>query len=87
MLTFADRVAYQRVIEEVYWHHRIWPKENAPPKPPLDEVMSQAQGRDRAPGCGERHAAQQVSQRAPQSRGTGKTIVELKSGMTALAAT
>jgi hypothetical protein len=27
VLTFADRVAYQRAIEEVYWHHRIWPKE------------------------------------------------------------
>ena len=25
-LTFADRVAYQRAIEEVYWRHRIWPK-------------------------------------------------------------
>ncbi|HEY4273222.1 MAG TPA: hypothetical protein VGM65_14585 [Candidatus Udaeobacter sp.] len=43
MLTFADRVAYQRAIEEVYWRHRIWPKENAKPKPSLDEVMSQAQ--------------------------------------------
>src|SRR5947207_7100570 len=42
-LTFADRVAYQRVIEEVYWRHRIWPKENAQPKPRLDKVMSQAQ--------------------------------------------
>jgi N-acetylneuraminic acid mutarotase len=42
-LTFADRVAYQRAIEEVYWRHRIWPKENADPKPPLDAVMSQAQ--------------------------------------------
>src|SRR5204863_3964201 len=42
-LTFADRVAYQRVIEEVYWRHRIWPKENAQPKPPLDKVMSQAE--------------------------------------------
>ena len=42
-LNFADRVAYQRAIEEVYWRHRIWPKENAGPKPPLDEVMSQAQ--------------------------------------------
>ena len=39
-LTFADRVAYQRAIEEVYWRHRIWPKENAEPKPSLDEVMS-----------------------------------------------
>jgi len=32
-LTFAERVAYQRVIEDVYWHHRIWPKENRDPKP------------------------------------------------------
>ena len=42
-LTFADRVAYQRAIEEVYWRHRIWPKENPDPKPSLDAVMSQAQ--------------------------------------------
>ena len=42
-LTFADRVAYQRAIEEVYWQHRIWPKANAGPKPPLNKVMSQAQ--------------------------------------------
>ena len=39
-LTFAERVAYQRAIEEVYWRHRIWPKENPKPKPSLDEVMS-----------------------------------------------
>jgi hypothetical protein len=24
MLTFAERVAYQRAIEDVYWRHRIW---------------------------------------------------------------
>jgi hypothetical protein len=42
-LTFADRVAYQRAIEEVYWRHRIWPKENASPKPPLDKMMTQAE--------------------------------------------
>jgi len=42
-LSFADRVAYQRVIEDVYWRHRIWPKENLKPKPSLDEVMSAAQ--------------------------------------------
>src|SRR3954447_15704881 len=41
-LTFAERVAYQRAIEEVYWHHRIWPKSNANAKPPLEKVMSQA---------------------------------------------
>jgi hypothetical protein len=39
-LTFAARVAYQRAIEEVYWRHRIWPKERPDPKPPLDTVMS-----------------------------------------------
>jgi N-acetylneuraminic acid mutarotase len=42
-LTFAERVSYQRGIEEVYWRHRIWPNTNAGPKPPLDAVMSQAQ--------------------------------------------
>src|SRR5207248_3026775 len=42
-LTFADRVAYQRAIEEVYWRHRIWTKANAVPKPPLDKMMSQAE--------------------------------------------
>jgi N-acetylneuraminic acid mutarotase len=42
-LTFAERVAYQRDIEEVYWRHRIWPKERPDSKPPLDAVMSQAQ--------------------------------------------
>jgi hypothetical protein len=42
-LTFAQRVAYQRAIEEVYWQHRIWPKERLDPKPSLDAVMSQAQ--------------------------------------------
>ena len=42
-LTFADRVAYQRAVEEVYWRHRIWPMENPGPKLSLDEVMSQQQ--------------------------------------------
>jgi N-acetylneuraminic acid mutarotase len=42
-LTFAERVAYQRALEEVYWRHRIWPKQRPDPKPPLDAVMSQAQ--------------------------------------------
>jgi N-acetylneuraminic acid mutarotase len=42
-LTFAQRIAYQRAIEEVYWRHRIWPKENLKPKPSFDMVMSQAQ--------------------------------------------
>ena len=42
-LTFSERVAYQRAIEDVYWRHRIWPKERPDPKPSLDAVMSQAQ--------------------------------------------
>ena len=42
-LTFAERVAYQRAIEDVYWRHRIWPEERPDPKPPLDSIMSQAQ--------------------------------------------
>src|ERR1700680_2712584 len=39
-LTFPERVAYQYAIEEVYWRHRIWPKENRASKPPLDAVIS-----------------------------------------------
>ena len=42
-LTLQERVSYQRAIEEVYWRHRIWPKESSNPKPSLDAVMSQAQ--------------------------------------------
>src|SRR5437879_4901023 len=42
-LTFAERLAYQRAIEDVYWRHRIWPKERLDPKPSLDAVMSQTQ--------------------------------------------
>src|SRR5438067_554975 len=45
-LTFADRVAYQRAIEEVYWQHRIWARNggaNPGSKPPLDKVMLPAQ--------------------------------------------
>src|SRR6266568_8958311 len=42
-LTFEERVAYQRATEDVYWRHRIWPKERPDSKPSLDAVMSQAQ--------------------------------------------
>jgi N-acetylneuraminic acid mutarotase len=42
-LTFEERVVYQRVIEDVYWRHRIWPKENPSSKPSLDSVISQSQ--------------------------------------------
>jgi hypothetical protein len=42
-LTFTERAAYQRKIEEVRWRHRIWTKENPNPKPPLEAVISQRQ--------------------------------------------
>src|SRR5580765_7814389 len=42
-LSFEERVAYQRAIEELYWRHRIWPKQRPDPKPSLDAVMSQTQ--------------------------------------------
>jgi N-acetylneuraminic acid mutarotase len=42
-LSFEERVSYQRAIEDVYWRHRIWPKDRPDPKPSLDAVMSQAQ--------------------------------------------
>ncbi len=41
-LTFTHRVACQRAIEEVYWRHRFWPKENPGPKPSFDAVISRA---------------------------------------------
>jgi N-acetylneuraminic acid mutarotase len=49
-LTFDERVSYQRAIEDVYWRHRIWPKENPDPKPSLDAVMSQAQLENKVAG-------------------------------------
>src|ERR1041384_7710393 len=39
-LTFEQRVAFQKAIEEVYWNHTIWPSENPGPKPELKMVMS-----------------------------------------------
>jgi N-acetylneuraminic acid mutarotase len=42
-LSFAERVAYQRAIEEVYWRHRLWPKDNPYPRPSLDTVMTRVQ--------------------------------------------
>src|SRR3954471_6995316 len=46
-LTFAERVAYQRAIEEVYWRHRIWPIERPDPKPLLDAVIPQPKLEDK----------------------------------------
>lgn len=38
-LSFDERVAAQRSIEEVYWRKRIWPEQNPGPKPALDHVL------------------------------------------------
>ena len=48
--SFVERVVFQRAIEDVYWRHRIWPKENPDPKPALDAVMSQAQLENKVTG-------------------------------------
>ena len=50
VFSFAERIAYQRIIEDVYWRHRIWPKENANPRPSLDAVMSQSQLKSKVAG-------------------------------------
>src|SRR4029077_5239262 len=45
-LSFAERVSYQRAIEDVYWRHRIWPRsrgENPDAKPSLDAVITRAE--------------------------------------------
>ncbi|HZN55083.1 MAG TPA: hypothetical protein VFB67_07145, partial [Candidatus Polarisedimenticolaceae bacterium] len=39
----ADRIAARRSVEEVLWRHRIWPQENAAPKPPLSTVLPDAE--------------------------------------------
>jgi N-acetylneuraminic acid mutarotase len=49
-LSFAERVVFQRAIENIYWRHRIWPKENPDRKPSLDAVMSQAQLQNKVRG-------------------------------------
>jgi N-acetylneuraminic acid mutarotase len=39
-ISFGQRVAAQNAIETVYWRHRIWPKQNPPPRPSLSFMMS-----------------------------------------------
>ena len=48
-LNFAERVTYQRAIEEVYWRHRIWPNANGA-KPSLDELISADQIKGKVEG-------------------------------------
>ena len=39
-LSFEDRVAAQKAIEEVYWRHRVWPQPSRP-KPPLGDILDE----------------------------------------------
>ena len=41
-LTIDQRVEAERAIEQVFWNHRIWPKENRGAKPPLSAVLPDA---------------------------------------------
>jgi N-acetylneuraminic acid mutarotase len=41
-LSFQERLACQRTIEQVYWQHRTWLPENSQPKPALDIVLPEA---------------------------------------------
>jgi N-acetylneuraminic acid mutarotase len=41
-LSLENRVEAQRAIEQVFWNHRVWPRENPTPKPELSAVLSDA---------------------------------------------
>ncbi len=38
-LTFEQRVSCREKVEDVYWAHRLWPRENRAPKPPRAAVV------------------------------------------------
>jgi len=46
--SLEERVAAQRAIEEVFWRHRVWPRENGTVKPSLAEVLPDSVIRERA---------------------------------------
>src|SRR5437764_11037845 len=77
-LTFAERVAYQYAIEEVYWRHRIWPRsggENPGPKPPLDAIVSHGQIEHKV------EEYLRKSQLVADRRGSAITVFELQAEM------
>jgi hypothetical protein len=82
-LTFAERIAHQYAIEEVYWRHRIWPRsggENPVPKPPLDAIVSQRQIEHKV------EEYQRKSQLVADRRGSPITGSELQTEMERMAA-
>ena len=78
-LTFAERVGYQYAIEEIYWRHRIWPKENPAPKPSLDAIISQRQLEQKV------EAYVRKSQLVTAERGLAITASELQAEMDRMA--
>jgi len=46
-VSLDELVQAQRAIEQVYWSHRIWPSDNAQPKPALTAVMPEDELRRR----------------------------------------
>ena len=42
-LTIEQRIKAQEAIEQVYYSHRIWPKENPCPKPPFEQMVTREQ--------------------------------------------
>ena len=42
-LSFDERVAYQRAVDEVYWRHTVRPKESPAPKPSFDQLVTREQ--------------------------------------------
>ena len=47
-LSLEERITYEQRVENVYWQHQIWGKENQKPKPSLNEVMPDAAIRAKA---------------------------------------
>src|SRR5947207_9922114 len=82
-LTFAERVAYQYAIEEVYWRHRIWPRSGGenpgPPKPPLDAIVSHGQIEHKV------EEYLRKSQLVADRRGSAITVFELQAEMDRIA--
>ena len=39
-ISFAERIQYQKVIDEIFWNHTAWPATNQAPKPAFDSVLS-----------------------------------------------
>lgn len=50
-LSFEKSVAFQRGIEEVYWRHRIWPRDNPGPNASLAAVIKQGQLEKKVGDC------------------------------------